>query len=55
VLIVMPRWRSSGALSISAKLLTCPPPPFLWRTDRADVEVRLRALELLLGHIPFFL
>jgi hypothetical protein len=23
--------------------------------DRADVEVRLRALELLLGHIPFFL
>src|SRR5512146_238410 len=28
----MPRWRSSGALSISAKLLTCPPPPFLWRT-----------------------
>src|SRR4029079_14186555 len=28
----MPRWRSSGALSISAKLLTWPPPPFLWRT-----------------------
>src|SRR3954465_7985878 len=28
----MPRCRSSGALSISAKLLTCPPPPFLWRT-----------------------
>jgi hypothetical protein len=23
--------------------------------DGADVEVRLRALELLLGHIPFFL
>src|SRR5437660_6476243 len=28
----MPRWRSSGALSISAKLLTCPPPPRLWST-----------------------
>src|SRR5437764_10809489 len=23
----MPRWRSSGALSISAKLFTCPAPP----------------------------
>src|SRR5438270_9221621 len=25
--MVMPRWRSSGALSISAKLFTCPAPP----------------------------
>src|SRR3954447_17743514 len=38
----MPRCRSSGALSISAKLLTCPPPPFLWRTlEIAAVSVVL--------------
>src|SRR5438067_12077168 len=38
----MPRWRSSGALSISAKLLTCPPPPRLWSTlEIAAVSVVL--------------
>jgi hypothetical protein len=59
-LIVMPRCFSSGALSIDSKLRTAVP-VFSERTcviaavsvtDRADVEVRLGALELLLAHLP---
>src|SRR3954462_14587841 len=38
----MPRCRSSGALSISANDLTCPPPPRLWSTlEIAAVSVVL--------------
>src|SRR5437764_7636592 len=38
----MPRWRSSGALSISAKLFTCPAPPRFERTlEIAAVSVVL--------------
>jgi hypothetical protein len=63
----MPRAFSSGALSIWSNATCCARPCAAWIdviaavsvglavidvTDRADVHVRLRALELCLGHCP---